>query len=747
MSWFATAMFDYLDVVPHAIFIRRDQEIWWANAAAVSLIGYSNAELAGTTFVDLIAPAWRSLLPAPGLPGELQVITAQGDTAWVEMTSSTINWENQPLELITLNDIRERKALEVALTQRESLYRRAIEAGLDGFYLLQSQHDETGKIADFIFADMNAQGEAMLPFAREEVIGQRLCELMPFNRTLGIFDQFVEVAESGEVLDQDFELPLSEDMYRWYHHQVVPIDNGIAIFIRDITERKAIENALRESRERYRIISELISDYAFAFGVEPDGTLIHEWITESFTRITGFTYTELDLRGQYSLFHSEDKARAHDDVRRVIQGEAVSGEYRIVTKEGKTRCIHIFRQPVWDQEKQRVIRFYGVAQDITARKQSEDELRKSEEMYRLIAENASDMITTSDAVTGIVTYISSACHSLLGYEPEEIIGSPVMSLLHPDEYQDIYAFFAVLQQSLTPMTITCRALHKSGDYGWFEITAKGIRDPDSGEAKEYITVSRDITARKEMETILLEQERLRLDLLKEQELNEVKSSLMRTISHEFRTPLSMILTATDFLDRYIEHLDVEARNERLQSIRIQVKRLSDMLDDISFVVQGTLHHMTARPALTKLEALCHSILDEIQTTIGKNHHFVFSTDGQLQEGIADKAIILRIMGNLLSNAVKYSPENSAISVSLYRENNDAVLRVSDQGIGIAEEEQRHIFEPFYRSSSVIDQIGGTGLGLSIVKDCVDLHTGTISVESELGKGTTFIVRLPQKLPT
>jgi signal transduction histidine kinase len=256
-------------------------------------------------------------------------------------------------------------------------------------------------------------------------------------------------------------------------------------------------------------------------------------------------------------------------------------------------------------------------------------------------------------------------------------------------------------------------------------------------------VTRDISQRKQVESMLLEQERLRYELQKEQELNEVKSNLMRTISHEFRTPLSLIVTATDLLDRYIDHLDVEQRRERFKAIRVQVKRLSDMLDDITFVVQGTLHHMMAHPAHIKLEAYCRSIVDEIQLSIGKDHHIVFTTDGQLGTGIADKALIIRILSNLLSNAVKYSPEGSTIMVRLNLRDGDAVLEVSDQGIGIEPEEQKRIFEPFYRGSSVLDSVGGTGLGLSIVKDCVTLHGGTITMDSQPGKGTTFVVRLPQ----
>ncbi len=871
MSSDATAVFDHLQAVANPILILRENRILWANAAASALTGYSPDDLATMALVDLLAPAWRRQFADATPAGEVELATAQGERIWVEVWVNPSEIDGDAVEIVTLNDIRQRKQLEQSLNQRETIYRRAIEANLDGFYLLQCQYDSAGKPVDLVFADVNAPGEAIIPASKGQLIGQRLSSIFPHQKGLEFLKKYLAVAETGEPVDEDFELTRRNGDQRWFHHQVIAVKDGVAVFIRDITDRKSTEaalreserryrallnqsndcvslldlngnyllvneqmasrlgytpeemvgkplsqmiapdevpnyhemdralksgeqvplfertyrsrdgseflgevnitmvrdangtplyiqsimrdvtwrreteKALRESEERYRIISELISDYAYAFQVAPDGTLVHDWITNSFKRITGYDHEEIDERGQYALFHPDEAARTEADVKRVLQGEAMSGVYRIITKSGDVRWVNIFRQPVWDEAEQRVVRVYGVAQDITERKQSEDELRKSEEQYRLIAENATDIISRA-SIEGIYTYVSSACRALLGYTQEEMIGRSILSLIHPDDHAHVHDFFVLLEQGSEARTITCRIRRKDDDYGWFEITAQTIRDPNTNRAREFIAVSRDVSHRKEMERLQQDQERLRYELQKEQELNEVKSNLMRTISHEFRTPLALIVTATDLLDKYIEHLDLIRRKERLQAIRIQVKRLSDMLDDISFVVQGTLHHMSARPSRINLEMYCRSILEEIQLTVGRNHQFVFTTDGQLHEGIADKALIVRIMSNLLSNAVKYSPENSTITVMLYLRDGDAILEVSDQGIGIDPEEQMHIFEPFYRGASVLDTVGGTGLGLSIVKDCVDLHGGTISVESEPGKGTTFVVHLPQILP-
>lgn len=154
----------------------------------------------------------------------------------------------------------------------------------------------------------------------------------------------------------------------------------------EIAERKETEAALQASEERYRIITELISDYAYAYRVEPDGSFTFEWITsDSARRMTGYDPLQ-EIGSSFILYHPEDQARANRDVQETLQGKASSNEYRIITKTGDLRWVHISRQPVWNPEQQRVVRFYGVSQDITERKQAEVE--REQLIAELEAKNA-----------------------------------------------------------------------------------------------------------------------------------------------------------------------------------------------------------------------------------------------------------------------------------------------------------------------------------------------------------------------
>lgn len=138
----------------------------------------------------------------------------------------------------------------------------------------------------------------------------------------------------------------------------------------EISARREMEEALQRSEERYRVISDMIWDYAFAYDVEPDGSLKQLWITdESFTRLTGFQWQEIGV--SYTLYHPDDRARAQRDVENALRGQETSGEYRIVTRSGEVRWLHLRRRPLWDDRRERVVRLYGAAQDITERKEAE----------------------------------------------------------------------------------------------------------------------------------------------------------------------------------------------------------------------------------------------------------------------------------------------------------------------------------------------------------------------------------------
>jgi signal transduction histidine kinase len=251
----------------------------------------------------------------------------------------------------------------------------------------------------------------------------------------------------------------------------------------------------------------------------------------------------------------------------------------------------------------------------------------------------------------------------------------------------------------------------------------------------------DITERKAAERALLDAERLRLELSKEREVLEVKEQFISTLSHDFRTPLAVIMTSKDIIERYYDRLEPERREHHLQVIEDQVNYILSLLDDLLTIGRARAGKFSFQPELLNLIPFCQSLLNQVQTADRSEHQFEFTAQGDLTDVRLDKKLLHHIIVNLVSNAAKYSPIGSKVSLSVAREDDDVVFRVRDEGIGIPLEDQAKLFEPFHRAQNV-GSIKGTGLGLAIVKESVETHGGSIICQSEQNKGTTFIVRLP-----
>ncbi|HWB03951.1 MAG TPA: ATP-binding protein [Verrucomicrobiales bacterium] len=236
------------------------------------------------------------------------------------------------------------------------------------------------------------------------------------------------------------------------------------------------------------------------------------------------------------------------------------------------------------------------------------------------------------------------------------------------------------------------------------------------------------------------EEALRL-LARERELSELKSDFVTLVSHEFRTPLEIIISSADNLQRYHDRLPPEKRDHLLRTINKAVRRMSGMMEEVLVLGRLESDRMTFHPAPMEFHSFCQRVCDEIESATGKRCPIQLHMDGAPDEANGDESLLRHIFTNLLSNAVKYSPAGEQVRFSVERDEESAVCRIADKGCGIPEADRKRLFQAFHRGSNV-RQIPGTGLGLLIVQRCVDLHGGEISYESVEGQGTAFTVRLP-----
>ncbi|NJL94514.1 MAG: HAMP domain-containing histidine kinase [Anaerolineae bacterium] len=213
------------------------------------------------------------------------------------------------------------------------------------------------------------------------------------------------------------------------------------------------------------------------------------------------------------------------------------------------------------------------------------------------------------------------------------------------------------------------------------------------------------------------------------------------VSHEFRNPLTTIALGTSTLINFLARLPPEKIQQKLQQIMNQVARLEQMLDDLLLVMRAEQGYLEFHPTPTELPTFVSQTVAELRE---QNHpiHVHLGTDpGPL---LLDQDLLRHILQNLLSNAIKYSPAGSPVRLEVLTTGQVVTLRVEDQGMGIPPGDQERLFTAYFRASNV-GSISGTGLGLKIVKDCVNVHGGTIRVQSALGQGTTFLVELPLRI--
>jgi signal transduction histidine kinase len=230
-------------------------------------------------------------------------------------------------------------------------------------------------------------------------------------------------------------------------------------------------------------------------------------------------------------------------------------------------------------------------------------------------------------------------------------------------------------------------------------------------------------------------------LATEKELNQLKSQFVSLVSHEFRTPLGVILASADLLSDYLDTLTPEERAEQIADIKQSTRHMADLMEDVLVLGRVESGKMGYHPHAFELLDFCQRLIDEMLSATNRRCPLSLTAEDIAAPARGDEILLRHIFHNLLANGVKYSAASQPVQFHVARAGDDAVFTVRDQGIGIPTEDQKYIFEAFYRGKNVNDR-PGSGLGLVVVKRCVELHDGTIELQSTVGVGTTVLVRLP-----
>lgn len=230
-------------------------------------------------------------------------------------------------------------------------------------------------------------------------------------------------------------------------------------------------------------------------------------------------------------------------------------------------------------------------------------------------------------------------------------------------------------------------------------------------------------------------------LYKERELNELKSTFISMVSHEFRNPLTTLRLTSQLLQDFEDKLTPAKKARCFDQMNTSIHNMTQLLDEVMLLGKTEVGKLRYEPAPLNLEKFCRELTEAMQLGDNNRHVITFNCQGNCTQVEMDEGLLRHILTNLISNALKYSPPRKDVRFDLICQNNTAVFRIQDKGIGIPEKERHRLFETFSRCSNV-GRVQGTGLGLAIVKTCVDLYGGQIQIDSKVNVGTTVTVLLP-----
>ncbi|MBE7367620.1 sensor histidine kinase [Ramlibacter pallidus] len=412
------------------------------------------------------------------------------------------------------------------------------------------------------------------------------------------------------------------------------------------------------------------------------------------------------------------------------------GEPRILNRrvemQAQRRSGEIFdvELSVWPVHTAGGLTFSSFVRDISQRKAAAAALAASEAKYRKVVENVNEGILVTAA--GRILYANPRALALTGQDEASAMARPFIEFIHPEDRERVLAnHLRRMRGEPVENHYQFRVVHRDGSTRWLEISAVQF---DWQGAPSTLNFLVDVTQRRQAE------EDMRHALQRERELSEMKSRFVAVASHEFRTPLSAILSSVELIEDYGDRLPPAEQREILGLIKTSVLRMNGMIEQVLMTSKLDSGKFVFQPQPTAVPQLLAQVAAEMDQASRQAQRIAIDCQGVDDARLLDAPLVRHILVNLLGNALKYSPEDRPVHCVATGDGTRLHLHVRDQGIGIPADDMPRLFQSFHRGGNV-GNVPGTGIGLHVVKQCVDLHQGAIAVESTPGGGTTFRVDL------
>lgn len=377
------------------------------------------------------------------------------------------------------------------------------------------------------------------------------------------------------------------------------------------------------------------------------------------------------------------------------------------------------------------LKIIGSHIDVTDSKEKEVQLQLSEEKYRFIAENTTDIICQHNLDTSYI-YLSNSFKEILGYEISEMINQTAVNYIHPDDLNYVASATRELANSGKKTVITYRFRKKDQTYIWLETMGKNIRNTDN-KVIGIQTCSRDVSERVQMA------KKREIAFIKEKKFNEMKSEFVSMASHQFRTPLTVIYSNTELLDLKLnKNPAIKPITDR---IKREVDRMTELMNNILIFAKYESQKLKKVVKPISFDTYIKLLIKTYWKDTLDGRKLKVITKGERQTLYSDESLLTHILTNLINNAFKYSVGKASPCLIINYLENIVEIEIIDYGIGIPEHEVQHLFTSFYRASNTTT-ILGSGLGLVIVKQFTHFLNGTIELKTKENNGTIIKLQFP-----
>lgn len=720
------------DAAVEGIGMSCDGQIIMANKRLAEMVGYEYQELIGKSVIDLVSPEFRDRVQAYMQSDHQDVyeyssIRKDGSQFPVEAQGKTISFQGRPVRVVSIRDITERKRAELLLRESEERFRAIAESS--PIAIIITEYSDEGRLlyANSIFSKLYGYD----PTTTSVITVNDLYYQVADRELL-----LAELREKGQLKNYDVRGISGDGSSIWLSLTMMPIhydgQEALITAVLDISERKRAEAALQRSETFLRALLDATTDVAFL--MSQDG----KFLTLNKTLADSWKTTVEALVGEKVFDHSRGKSR--DERLRRFEMVRQSGQptrwedtgsndnawwdnniYPVLSSDGKIDAFAVYSRNITEEKRlQLELQKYAKQLELMVEERTA-QLRRTKEQIEVILTNTTDAIALAQTNGNIETR-NPAFVTLFGEQVAQSIERILWIMSGEDQ---ITAVGQALVQSIHDReSQRVEAQILSNDEGDKDIDLSFIPVLLANEDnQEGILVSaHDITHLKEIERF--------------------KTRFVADAVHDLATPMSGLSTRLYLLRRSPEKL-----NEHLQAMENQVDHLRNLLADLRTLSQLDRGQISYDLQSHNINEIALRVFDTYEpVAISKAQTLSLQIDAELPEVILDGRQIERVFVNLVSNAINYTPDGRNIRVQTVLQEDHILFLVTDEGMGIAPEDLPHIFERFYRTNQArTTQSNGTGLGLAIVKEIVELHGGSVSVDSKLDIGSTFSVCLPRHL--